>query len=94
MSQWSQQQREAIVHAHVRGFAAAGWIAGAMDTKNGVKWWWYQKGSDYVICARQLTGDKFLDDVADPNFTMQFSPADVERICMGAPSSSRSPSAP
>jgi hypothetical protein len=91
----SQPQHEALVHAQVRGFAAAGWIGGATDTKNGTKWWWYRKGSDYVIAGRKLTGDKVCDDVGNPDIVERFTPADVARICgTGAPSGSRSPSTP
>ena len=72
---------DALVHEQVRGFARAGWVAGATGTNHGIKWRWYRDGADYVICGRNITGNKVLDDVGDPEITERFSPADVKRIC-------------
>jgi len=73
-------EREALLHMQVRGFAGAGWLAGATDTNNGITWRWYREGSDYVIAGRTLTGEKVCDDVGDADIVARFSPADVLRI--------------
>jgi hypothetical protein len=73
-------ERQALVQMQVRGFAAAGWVAGATDTNNGIKWRWYREGSSYVIAGRALTGSKVCDDVGDAEIVERFSPADVLRI--------------
>lgn len=73
---------DALVHEQVRGFAAAGWVAGATATNNGVKWRWYRdKANNYVIVGRILTGNKVVDEVGDPDTTKTFSPSEVQRIC-------------
>jgi hypothetical protein len=77
----SQPERDALLHAQVRGFAAAGWFRGATATNHGYRWWWYQQGADYVISGRRLTGDPVCDAVGDPDITEHFSPAEVARIC-------------
>jgi hypothetical protein len=73
-------ERDALVQMQVRGFAAAGWIPGATDTNNGIKWRWYREGSSYVIAGRALSGRKVRDDVGDPDIVGRFSPSDVLRI--------------
>lgn len=87
MIQWTVKQRDALLHEQVRGFAGAGWVGGATAENNGIRWRWYRDGSDYVVCGRNLTGDKVCDDIGNPDITGRFSPGDVQRICaMGAPS--------
>ena len=74
------ERTEQLLHMQVRGFAGAGWKAGATDTNNGIRWRWYRDGSYYVIAGRIVIGDKVSDDVGDADITGRFSPADVLRI--------------
>ncbi len=81
MTQGRPTLHEAVVYAQVRRLDAAGWPPNARWKSHGVWWWWHLDGPAVVLCGRIITGDTFLDDVANPDVVERFLPGDVERIC-------------